>query len=270
MTKENICISDLLLLSENLETKIESLKKIGATYVELLVDGKAWDDTASCYEKYTPYLLESGLKFSIHPPAWDTNLTSENKSIREATYNEYCRAVEFAYAIGGEHVVIHPGFCYSPGFDKNLAQQRAKELVSRLCAVAKPLGITLAIENVGYNGSSLFTQDEYVAFVKELDSSAAYLIDTGHAHLNGWDIPTLIRDTRDRLCSIHLHDNFADGDRHLPIYEGNIDWEPIFAELRQAQLCLPILEYAPGTEFSKLEKSLKLLKEQLNEGAQAG
>ncbi|WP_054025981.1 sugar phosphate isomerase/epimerase family protein [Bacillus sp. FJAT-28004] len=266
MSNDTICISDLILLSETLETKIEALKEMEVNDVELLVDGKAWDDTIQSYANYTPYLRQSGLKFSVHPPAWDTNLSSENKSIREATYVEYCRAIEFTYAIGGKHVVIHPGFCYSPGFDKELAKQRAYELVSLLCKTAEPLGIRLAIENVGYNGSSLFTQKEYVEFVAGLDANAAYLIDTGHAHLNGWDIPELIRATKNRLCSIHLHDNFADGDRHLPIGSGNIDWEPIFAELREVNGCLPILEYAPGTNLEQLKQSMNLVKNKLNAG----
>ncbi len=266
MTNTQICVSDLLLLSHQLEVKIEKLQAAGVTYVELLVDGKAWDDTTVCYEKYAPYLLSTGLKFSVHPPAWDTNLTSENKTIREATYLEYCKAIEFAQLIGGKHVVIHPGFCYSPGFDKENAKKRAQELVSRLCMTAKPLDIMLAVENVGYNGSSLFTQDEYIAFVRELDSSAAYLIDTGHAHLNGWNIAELIDKTKDRLCSIHLHDNFADGDTHLPILEGSIKWEPVLTSLREAKTCLPILEYAPGTDLSKVAQSIAFLQQQLGEG----
>jgi len=270
MSNTFICISDLPLLAERLETKIESLKEIGATYVELLVDGGAWDDTQKSYSEHLAYLRRSGLKFSVHPPAWDTNLTSENKAIREATYAEYCRAIEFAYAIGGEHVVIHPGFRYSPAFDNETAKQRAQELVQRLCKTAEPLGIRLAIENVGYHGSSLFMQEEYVAFVADLDASAAYLIDTGHAHLNGWDIPRLIRAAKSRLCSIHLHDNLGDRDSHLPIGRGSIDWDPVLAELRDAPGCLPILEYAPGTSLELLKQSVEFLKKSLDMGTRLG
>lgn len=264
MNNSPLCVSDLILLSSGVEEKLAQLQQAGINYVELLVDGNAWDDTEAAYQRYLPYLQQTGMKYSVHPPAWDTNLTSENKVIREATYAEYLRAIQFASEINASHVVIHPGFCYSPGFNVKIAKQRALELVSRLCEEAKQLNVTLAVENVGYNGSSLFTQQEYVQFVAELDESAAYLIDTGHAHLNGWDIPALIKATKDRLTSIHLHDNFADGDRHLPIGSGSIVWEPIFEALQEAEYCAYILEYAPGTSFEQLHQSIDLLQSKWN------
>lgn len=264
MSNQLICVSDLFMLSNNLEEKLEAMKQAGITYVELLVDGNAWNDTEQCYESYLPFLKESGLKFSVHPPAWDTNLTSENKTMREATYVEYLRAIQFASQIQASHVVIHPGFCYSPGFYLETAKQRANEFVHKLCEEAKKLNVTLAIENVGYNGSSLFTQAEYVQFVEQFDEIATYLIDTGHAHLNGWNIPELIADTKHRLSSIHLHDNFADGDHHMPIGSGSINWDPIFAALQDAPNCILILEYAPGTEMEQLARSITLLQNKCN------
>lgn len=263
METREICVSDLIFLSDSLQDKLEKMIAMNVSYVELLMDGTAWNTAPKCFDQYVNLLQSYGFKYSVHPPAWDTNLTSENKSMSEASYLEYCRSIEFAHAIGSKNVVIHPGFCYSPAFNKIEAQKRAQELVSRLCEVAKQLNITLAIENVGYGGTSLFTKAEYVEFVRGLDKSAAFLIDTGHAHLNGWDIPALIAETADRLCSIHLHDNYADSDTHLPILAGSIEWEPVLAELSKVKSCLPILEFAPHTEMTAVTQAIATLQRSL-------
>ncbi len=194
------------------------------------------------------------------PPAWDINLTSENKAIREASFSEYKKSIEFAGMIGASHVVIHPGFCFSPVFDRKLAQDRATDYINQLCEVAKPLNVKLVIENVGYNGSSMFTQDEFASFLDSIDETAGYLIDTGHAHLNGWDIPKLIKDTKERLLAIHIHDNSGVADEHLPVGEGTIQWEGIFAAIKELpEHCQLILEYAPMTPLEKLRVGKELL-----------
>lgn len=249
-----ISYSDLLLLGGEVEQNVQSLINEGATHIELLLDGRAWDRMETTMERVLPYLKETNLSYTVHPPAWDTNLTSENQAIREASLEEYGKSIRFAHRIGATHVVIHPGFCFSPAFCRQTAMLRAEEAVNRLCGIASPLDVLLAVENVGYHGSSLFTQDEYVLFIERLDDAAVYLVDTGHAHINGWDIPSLLRQTASRLGCVHLHDNFGDADSHLPIGEGSIAWEPIWDALREAPDCQLILEYAPGTKLAKLQE----------------
>lgn len=259
-----ISYSDLLLLGRPVEENVEALIREGAKHIELLLDGGAWNDIEGTMDRSVPYLLHAGVSYSVHPPAWDTNLTSENKAIRDASFDEYRKSIIFASRIGAKHVVIHPGFCFSPAFSKQNAIAHAEEAVNRLCRIASPLGIQLAIENVGYHGHSLFTEDEYVQFVLRLESAAVYLVDTGHAHLNGWNIPALLQKVAPRLGSVHLHDNFGVSDEHLPIGEGSIVWEPIYEVLRSARDCQLILEYAPGTELSRLHSDTALLLEHLD------
>lgn len=256
-----ISYSDLLLLGGQAEINVEKLLGEGTTHIELLLDGKSWDNMEGTSARLVPYLIGTKASYTVHPPAWDTNLTSENRAIRDASFGEYRKSIEFAHRIGATHVVIHPGFCFSPAFDKQTAALRAEEAVNQLCRIAAPLGIQLAIENVGYHGSSLFSQEEYVRFVERLDEAAVYLVDTGHAHINGWDIPALIRQTAPRLGCVHLHDNSGSADEHLPIGEGTIDLAPIWDALRDAPSCQLILEYAPGTELSKLREGTQLLRE---------
>ncbi|MBM7646029.1 sugar phosphate isomerase/epimerase [Scopulibacillus daqui] len=259
---KDICYSDLILLTNSVEQNIRKLVNYGADKIELLMDGVEWDEMDSQIEKMKKVVKNYNIKFMVHPPAWDINLTSENKAIRDTSFEEYKRSILFAHEIEAEHVVIHPGFCFSPIFDKAIARKRAEEYIGRLCQVAKPLGVKLAIENVGYNGTSIFTEDEFAAFLDETDDIAGYLIDTGHAHLNQWNIPEMIRCTNSRLFGVHIHDNSGDRDDHLPIGEGTLDWRPIFNELENVNPnCQLILEYAPGTKLEKLTESKQLMLE---------
>jgi Sugar phosphate isomerases/epimerases len=262
--RKEICYSDLPLLTQDVERNVEALIAHGADIVELLLDGIQWDDMQEKMRSIVGVLRKFDVGFSIHPPAWDTNLTSENRTIREATFEEYRKAIEFAHELEAEHVVIHPGFAFSPAFDKSIARQRAQEYVHRLNEIAKPLGVKLAVENVGYHGASIFTQDEYCAFLEPFDDNAGYLVDTGHARLNNWDIPDMIRRIGRRLNSLHLHDNSGRGDEHLPIEEGSIEWEPIYEALKEVSPdCLLILEYTPGCELEKLRVGKQLLIQKL-------
>lgn len=258
--KKQICYSDLALLSNDLFDNIDQLIKHGADKVELLMDGQEWNEMEDLFETLVPKLQSLPVDYTIHPPAWDINLTSENRATRETAFSEYKKAIEFAGMIGASHVVIHPGFCFSPVFNKQTAQQRAAHYINELCQVAKPLNVKLAIENVGYNGSSLFTQEEYTNFLRDIDETAGFLIDTGHANLNNWDIPRLIKETKDRLLALHIHDNDGTGDDHLAIGEGTIDWKSVFTAINEyASHCELILEYAPNTPLEKLQPGKDLL-----------
>lgn len=258
-----ICYSDLLLLSKDPVQNVESLIELGADCVELMMDGPWWNEMEHVFDELASKLRALAVQFTIHPPAWDINITSENQAIRNTSMDQYVKAIQFAHMIEAKHVVIHPGFCFSPVFDKVKAQARAKSFITELCQVAKPLGVKLGIENVGYAGSSLFNQTEYSTFLDDIDETAGYLVDTGHAHLNQWDIPRLLKDIQERLLAVHIHDNYGGGDDHLPLGEGSIKWEGIFEQLRSKQTCHFILEYAPGTNLNELKKGKKQLENML-------
>lgn len=266
-----ICYSDLVLITNEIVENVKKLIQHGADVVELLMDGDKWDEMEALFPALTEQLRALDVAYTVHPPAWDINLTSENKAIREASFLEYKKAIEFAGRIQAHYVVIHPGFCFAPPFDKELGKRRAKMYIQQLCEIAKPLNVTLAIENVGYNGTSLFTQEEYEHFLGDVDSSAKYLLDIGHANLNGWDIAAVIYHVKDRLAGLHVHDNDGHGDQHLPIGEGTVEWASIFEVLRTEQIvCELVLEYAPGTDLSLLQKGKERLVNELSTTQKAG
>ncbi|MGN8683273.1 sugar phosphate isomerase/epimerase family protein [Gracilibacillus sp. HCP3S3_G5_1] len=260
MTNKSVTYSDLPLLNKGIIENVQQLIEYGADKIELMMDGDKWEEMEQLFEPLANQLKEFPVSYSIHPPAWDINLTSENRAIREASFNEYKKAIEFAAMISASDVVIHPGFCFSPVFDKQLAQQRATQLIGELCKIAKPLDVRLAIENVGYRGSAIFTETEFVHFLDNFDRTAGYLIDIGHAQLDGWDIPSVVNAVKDRLIALHIHDNRGTADDHLPLGHGEMDWKKVLDIVKEHQIdCELILEYAPGTSLEVLRTGKELL-----------
>ncbi|MBO4837370.1 MAG: sugar phosphate isomerase/epimerase [Clostridia bacterium] len=258
-----ISYSELILLNNGVLENVDRLAALGATRVELMMDAAGWDAWQADYSKLIPELKKRPIHYSVHPAAWDINLTAEMKILRDAALEHHFSALRFTAELGANQMVLHPGFAYSPCFSKATARKRAQEAGCRLAEEAKKLGVRLAWENVGYNGASIYTYEEYKHSLDNMDDSISYLIDIGHAHVNGWNVPQLIRDLKGRLAGLHIHDNNGKGDQHLPIACGNQNWDELAAAMREIQDpdCEFILEYAPGLPLDYLAKGTEFLKQ---------
>mgnify|MGYP002231525131 CR=1 FL=1 len=73
---------------------------------------------------------------------------------------------------------------------KKLVYQRLAEVIS----LAQSYGVQVVIENVGLRpcGSLLFDFEEYLALFERYPQALA-LLDTGHAHVNGWNLPETVK-----------------------------------------------------------------------------
>jgi sugar phosphate isomerase/epimerase len=259
-----ITFSELSLLGKPVLQNVRELLDTGCKNIELMQDGEGWDDLDGLWAKLEVELPKTGAVFSVHPAAWDINLTSPLKELRDAAFMLHEKSIRFAGRIGASQVVLHPGFCNSAAFDKARARDIAREAAERLVKIAKPLGMRLAFENVGYHGSSIYDEEEYCHALDGMEETLGFLLDTGHAHLNSWDVPGMIERLKDRLYGIHLHDNMADADRHLPINDGNLDWSRIFEAMRGiTRDCDVVLEYAPGTPMSRLREGFEILTKEI-------
>lgn len=192
--------------------------------------------------------------FSIHGPCVAVNLADPGDDYYLQAY-EYT----FAYAqkIQAEFVVVHTneGYHGDAAAVRELVYQRLGQVIS----LAQSYGVQVVIENVGLRpcGTLLFDFAEYAELVERFPKAMA-LLDTGHAHVNGWDLATAVQRLHKKLLAVHVHDNDGSGDSHLPVGLGNIDWESYFAAVREyAPQALQVLEYAqidPGVLVQHLQK----------------
>lgn len=220
--------------------------------IEIMMDGPSWNEPID-WDKECKRFLKFDGPLSAHGPIWELNLASARyPSIRQYSYEVYKESLEWCARMGAEHMVIHPNLYSTPLFSRAASQQFAKESLKRLGEEAQRLNVVLAVENMGMHEYALFDQEEYLHLFEEISTVSA-LVDVGHAHVNGWDTPALIRDLGARMTAVHLHDNDGRDDLHQPIGQGMIAWESIWSALNSlSHPFRAILEYGEGTSLETL------------------
>ena len=246
--------SELILLDRPVEENVAQLVEAGADSIELMMDASGWDSFEEDYGSLADRLRATGLTFTVHPAAWDMNLTAEMHILREAAYRHHQQALAFTARLGAEQMVLHPGYSM---FNKKRARELAHRVLCDLAQQAAACSVRLAFENIGDPTATLYTQEAFCHALDEIGPTVGYLLDIGHANMNGWNIPEVIRSLGNRLLGLHLHDNLGVVDDHLPVGQGAIQWEPIWAAAAGCctDTCHWILEYAPGTPLHWLAQT---------------
>lgn len=248
-----IAISDLLfpgfskyILKElDINYGIEFFYEFGKDYY--------WDNEIASWGKRS---------LSIHGPCVTVNLANKKQSGYVKVYKQ---TFSYAQKIKADFVVVHTNEDWDG--KKDIVQARVIRRLRKLAKLAKEYNVQILIENVGLRtkNSLLFDCNDYLALFEEVPDAKA-LIDTGHAHVNGWDIPWVIETLNNKLFACHLHDNMGDSDAHLPISKGKISWEEYFSAIKMyAPQAVQVLEYSCGfKDISSLEKHIVDLKNLYN------
>ncbi|MEG2086710.1 MAG: sugar phosphate isomerase/epimerase family protein [Angelakisella sp.] len=258
----NIYYSELFCIGQDPLETVDRMIAAGATHVELMLDGRFWNEFHLHIDSLAEALSQKKVQYAVHTPVWEANLTSENSLIRAAVLESYKQSIVFASRLGADHVVLHPGFCDTPVFDKAKARMRAGRMIDELFYFDTDYHVKLLIENVGTRQTSLYTMEEYIRYCRTLPPGGGALVDIGHAHMNGWDLGRLLTDLGDKLWALHLHDNDGTGDSHLPIGEGTVDWLALATQVKACATCPElILEYDIGTPLAKLTQGKKFLQQ---------
>lgn len=210
-----------------------------------------WNEETASWGKRT---------LSIHGPCVAVNLADK----KQTNYSKIFEKT-FAYAqkVQAEFVVVHTNEIWHG--EKSKVQALVIKRLRQLVSLAKSYGVRLVIENVGLRtkGNVLFDLHEYISLF-EVFPDAYALIDTGHAHVNGWDIPSVVEELGDRLLGCHIHDNHGEADEHLPVGEGTLEWKKYFNAVKKfAPQAVQVLEYSCGFKTAaEVEKHVMSLRQQ--------
>jgi sugar phosphate isomerase/epimerase len=143
--------------------------------------------------------------------------------------DEIKRAVEVAEVAPFRFLILHVGLAaehYSEAkFEGALAS------IEHLRAFAKPLGVSLLLENIP---NELTTPQRLVEMIRTLHyDDIGICFDTGHAHLEP-GVEEAAETVKPFVRSVHVHDNHGTRDEHLWPGEGSIDWKRTMEQLRTA------------------------------------
>ena len=224
-------------------------------------------------EELGHFFRDSELKFhSLHSPIYTdqiwgrsgpdshVNITLRNKPDRIRWVDEIKRVLEIAEIAPFRYLVQHLG-------DKDQefreeAFEEAYNSLEELCLFARQRGVEILLENIP-NELSSASRLKYFNDFTHLNMN--FVFDSGHAHI-GEGVEHEFSIMRDRVRSLHLHDNDGSNDSHLfpgassGSEGGTIDWPATMEMLRerpgQYPLMLELKEVAgmqyPLTEIQRV------------------
>ncbi len=217
---------------------------------------------AKSYRKFMPDFVDG--KLGMHCPMEGCDLLAPKGSLTlRYTIEKHKRCFNLAKNIGSSYCVIHTNCLDS--FDVSERDNRIlliDERMRKISKLAEAYGLEAYIENVGFENAGSLMAD-YDKF-KKLSEKHFMLLDTGHAQVNGWNIPELIASLGNKIKGFHFHDNDGKCDLHAPILKGTSDWEGIFNEVKKIKKCEFTLEYSP-MYVSRIINDIELLRKELNE-----
>ena len=213
--------------------------------------------TVQFHSMHSPMYSSNDFARNTEPPL---NIVDPDKRRRIDAMDEIKRALEVAEYAPFRFLVQHVGLgneAYDPRkFEAALSS------IEHLRAFARPLGVSLLVENIP---NELSTPEKLMELIKALHyEDLGVCFDTGHAHIMS-SVHQAFGVLEQRIRSTHVHDNQRDRDAHLWPGEGNIDWGQTIQSLRAAPQTPALLMEIEGQEgvnvSAKMAEAYKMLEE---------
>ena len=185
-------------------------------------------------------VVETGARFLLDPRRkHQPTLISPTEDEREKRLGFLCDAVGIAQELGADAVSFWSGAASDSAPEDELLH-RLVDGCRRLCNHAQSMGVRLAFEPEP--GMLIDTMDKF-ARLREAVARPEFglTLDLGHLHCLGeLPIEDHLRRWRDCLWNVHIEDMRRGVHDHLMFGEGEIDFPPIFACLREIDYTGPI------------------------------
>lgn len=236
---------------EKIKEHIEFIKKFKLNleiyFTSEVLDSISEDSIFALQEslEYKPLL-------TIHAPFMDLSPGAVDSKIRKATMERLKEVLEISEILKPRAIVFHSGYekwKYALKIEPWLKQSLLtwKEVNSK----AEELGIKIAIENIFEDNP------ENLRLLMESMGSENFglCFDTGHFNLFS-KIPLLdwLRDIKQYIIELHLHDNDKSSDQHIPIGDGNFDFKTLFEELKDNNCIYTIEARSPEMVLKSINK----------------
>jgi len=168
-------------------------------------------------------------KIQLHAPFSDLNIGSYREDVRRFSVEVLKRNIEIAADLGMEHVTIHPGV-FSPhtfGMRDSVIRQSNRSL-RELSPVVLDRGIEVSLENMPLLNVTVGHTPEELRRMTE-GTEIGICLDIGHANTTG-NMEEFL-DMLPNVRNVHMHDNMGERDEHLPLGEGNVDFEAVLKRI---------------------------------------
>ena len=167
--------------------------------------------------------LLSGGPLMFHEPVWGVEHSAPKGSCAYEESMHHLRLTKkYADILHPAGMVVHLSNCLIPaGAGDKMLETSLRNLEEMQAWFP---GVPLLVENTGIRAerTQLLDQAAYTDLCRSRNFQV--LIDVGHANANGWDLPKLVSDLRDRIAGFHLHNNDGVHDLHDRIRSGTLDF----------------------------------------------
>lgn len=180
---------------------------------------------------------EIGLHFEVCHLPYGVNPRTTPEAL--ADFDEQMRrSIIAAKRLGVEYAVLHPNTTTIPrlSFDQKQQHEMVISHLSPYVEQGKKIGLDIVVENMR-PVPQIYPFHRYCAEAEELcqvadDLGIGICWDFGHAHIAGLKQSEALTCVGSRLRMLHVNDNFAWGDDHVPPFVGTIDWADAMQGLR--------------------------------------
>ncbi len=230
---------------------MKALREAGATRVELQFNSYLSLMAAEKlgWRKLRDMIQEATLRIAgVHAPFIELNIASPVPSERKAAEKSVEKAIEIAYRLEADYIVIHPGTITVYQW---IAEEKTKEktvnLLKKLSEKASDMNVVAGLENLvkreykGYWFPEEFphmrrplisTPEEHMSIITTVTSASA-VIDLGHYALVGVKTKKAIQKLASIAIAVHAHNNDKKIDCHWPLNRGSINWREALEELKR-------------------------------------
>lgn len=208
----------------------EHIKEIGAWFKS---------ESVQFHSMHSPIYSSNDFRSGAAP----LNIVDADKRNRIEAMDEIKRAIEVAEYAPFRFLVQHVG--RTDEADDPRKFEAALSSIEHLRAFARPLGVSLLVENIPNDFS---TPERLLELLRALHyPDLGVCFDVGHAHMMS-SVHQAFGVLEQRILSTHIHDNQGDRDAHLWPGEGTIDWNQTMQSLRSAPQAPALLMEVEGEE----------------------
>ena len=186
------------------------------------------------WPKYVEITKRYAQEYDIHPEICHLPYSTaicKNPDLLPAFNEKVHHAIDAAAALGVSYAVLHPNTTtlLMEEYDRTEQYDSVMNHLAPFVEHANKVGVKLAAENMRLVHSHLpvhrYCQnpDELCDITDALGISVCW--DFGHAHVSGVKQSDGLSYIGSRLKVLHINDNKAYGDDHLPPFIGTLDWK---------------------------------------------
>jgi sugar phosphate isomerase/epimerase len=231
---KKIGISSMALFKYGPEDAVRRASELGFSAWEIMLEGSHFRED---YTKVKELADSYDIELFVHVPFSDLNIASLNEGIRKETLSQVFWAIETADFLESKLVTFHSGRPSPVGKAfRDEAWEMNLKSISEIVEFSGDFDLKVCLENMPNFPDAFCCEIDDVRSILDANPGLYLTLDIAHAHTCGDEIE-FIKNFRDKMLHVHLHDNSRDNDSHSAVGEGDIDFKRVMSHLKEFTGC---------------------------------